>query len=367
VIMHLHGLGDPNPNALFVANLYSRALDYWGVELQRVGQLTNAAECFTDAQKINADNIIAAINLEFNQSLQAGAATAIDVNRANADQFGKYRNWNAVLNANGPFDEPSFIFANAALMAQGGLMRQAIAGFNRVNQLAPENLPARLWLAQLYVFNHLPAPAFKALRDPLEHPLRYGLNESNSIELNVLAAAAHFQKNEISQGVGFLEREIDRHPDDVNLLTAATQAYFMRGLYTNALRVIERRLIQTPADPQWLFGKGYANLQISNYNEAVTAFTRVLEISTNDPTARFDRAYACLQSDRLKEARADYVALQSAYTNAFQVAYGLGEVAWRERQTNEAVRNYQIYLANAPTNAAELTLVRDRLKQLRKK
>ena len=367
VIMHLHGLGDPNPNALFVANLYSRSLDYWGVELQRVGQLTNAAECFINAQKINADNIIAAINLEFNQSLQAGAAAAIDLNRANADQFGKYRNWNAVLNANGPFDEPSFIFANSALLAQGGLARQAIAGFNRVCQLAPENLPARLWLAQLYLLNQLPAPAFKALQEPLDRPARFGLNESNSIELNVLASAAHFQKNEIPQGIGLLEREIDRHPDDTNLLTAATQAYFMRGLYTNALHLIERRLTQTPDDPQWLFGKGYANLQISNYSQAVTAFTRVLEISTNDPSARFNRAIAYLQSDRLTEARADYAALQSTYTNAFQVAYGLGEVAWRERQTNEAVRNYQIYLANAPTNAAELNLVRDRLKQLRKK
>ena len=367
VIMHLHGLGDPNPNALFVANLYSRSLDYWGVELQRAGRLTNAAECFVNAQRINTDNIVAAINLEFNQSLQAGTPTPIDLNRANADQFGKYRNWNAVLNANGPFDEPSFVFANAALLAQGGLTRQAIGGFSRVCELAPENLPARLWLAQLYIFNRLPTPAFKALQDPLDHPLRYGLNESNSIELNILAAGAHFQKNEIPQGVRLLEQEIDRHPDDVQLLTIATQSYFMRGLYTNALRLIERRLTQTPDDPQWLFGKGYANLQISNYSQSITAFTRVLEISTNDPSARFNRAIACLQSDRLNEARADYVALQSNYTNAFQIAYGLGEIAWRQQQTNEAVRNYQIYLANAPTNTAELNLVRDRLKQLQKK
>ena len=100
---------------------------------------------------------------------------------------------------------------------------------------------------------------------------------------------------------------------------------------------------------------------------AVTAFTRALQIATNDPTTRFNRAYAYLQSGRLDEARADYAALQTVFTNAYQVAYGLGDVAWRQRQTNEAVRNYQIYLTNAPANAAEIALVRDRLKQLQKK
>ena len=92
--------------------------------------------------------------------------------------------------------------------------------------------------------------------------------------------------------------------------------------------------------------------------------------ATNDPTARFNRALAYLQSDRLNEARTDYEALQSAYTNSFQVAFGLAEVAWRQHATNEAVRNYQIYLANAPTNAAnsvESKTVHERLTQLRGK
>ncbi len=367
IIMHLHGLGDPNPSALFVANLYSRSLDYWGVELQRAGNLTGAAECFVNAQKINPDNIVATINLEFNQNLQSGTNTTIDLNRVSADQFGKYRNWNALLNANGPFDEPSFLFANSILVAQSGLMRQTLAPFNRVRQLAPDNLPVRLWLAQVYLYNHLPSPALEALQDPQNHPARFGLHETNSTELNLLASAAHFQKNELPQGVKLLETEISRHPDDTNLLTTASQAFFLRGLFPEALRVIEHRLAQTPDDPQWLFGKGYAYLQISNYNQSITAFTRVMEIATNDPTARFNRAFAFLKTDRLNEARADYAALQSTYTNSFQIAFGLAEVSWLQHQTNEAIRNYQIFLANAPTNAVELNLVRDRLKQLQKK
>ena len=367
LLMHLHDQWDVNPNARLVANFYSRALDYWGVQIQRAGQLTNAAEYFSNAKKINPDNIAATINLEFNQSLQTGAATVIDPERATADQFGKYRNWNSVLNANGPFDEPSFMFANSALLAQGGLMRQAVEPFARVRQLAPNNYPARLWLAQLYLFNRLPDRALEALHDPLNHPHQFFLTESNSTELNVLASAAYFQKNDLPRGVELLNLEISRHPDDGTLLTSAVQAFFMRGLYTNALRVIDRRLLQTPDDQQWLFGKGFANLQLARYDQAIAALTRVLEISTNDPTARFNRALAYLQSGKLDLARADYAALQTAYTNSYQVAFGLAEVAWRQHQTNDAISNYQIYLANAPTNSAESKTVHERLNQLQKK
>jgi tetratricopeptide (TPR) repeat protein len=367
LLMHLHDQVDINPNARLVASYYSRALDYWGVELQRAGQLPAAAGCFTNAQSLNPDNIAAAVNFEFNQSLQAGTATAIAPGRVSADQFGKYRNWNAVLNATGPFDEPSFVFANSALLAQSGLMRQTVAPFNRLRQLAPDNLPVRLWLAQLYLASRLPDRALEALHDPQTEPNRFFLNKTNSTEFNLLTAAVHFQKNEASRGIELFELEISRHPTNETLLTTATRVYFMSGLYSNALRVIDRRLVQTPDDPQWLFGQGFANLQLGNYPQAIRALTRVMELTTNNPTAQFNRALAYLKSDRLDLARTDYVQLQNTYTNSFQISYGLGEVAWRQHDTNEAIKNYRQYLAAAPTNSAELKLVRDRLDRLQKK
>jgi tetratricopeptide (TPR) repeat protein len=131
--------------------------------------------------------------------------------------------------------------------------------------------------------------------------------------------------------------------------------------------VIDRKLARTPDDPQWLFGRGYANLQIGAYPAAIAALTRVLEVQTNDPTARFNRALAYLDSGRLDDARADYAALQAAYANSYQVAFGLAEVAWRQHATNDAIRNYQLYLANAPTNSVEAGAVRERLNQLQPK
>jgi tetratricopeptide (TPR) repeat protein len=135
---------------------------------------------------------------------------------------------------------------------------------------------------------------------------------------------------------------------------------------TNALHLINGQLSRTPDDPQWLFGQGLAYLQITNYDKAIASFSRILDVTTNEPNARMNRAIACLRIDRLNEARADFAALQSTYTNSFQIAYGLGEVAWRQHDTNEAIRNYQLFLANAPTNSPDIKTVRERLESLKR-
>jgi len=142
--------------------------------------------------------------------------------------------------------------------------------------------------------------------------------------------------------------------------------YFKRGLYTNALHAIEIQLAQTPDDPTWLFGKGYAYIQMGDYGEAIKPMTRVLEIQSTNSAARFNRALSYFKSDKFDAARADYTALQATYTNSFQVAFGLGEIAWQQKDNAEALRNYQIYLANAPTNSLEFSNVTERVKSLKR-
>ena len=361
---HLHPAPEPNPNALYAGTFYSRSLNSLGVQLQRAKELDKAATRFSEAQALNPDNVVAGINLAFNKNLRAGSTNTVDVSRPTADQFGKYRDWNEVLTANGPFDETSFCFENGNWLFQAGLMRQAVASFNRVRQLAPDNLLTRTFLAQIYIFARLPDKAMEVLHDPLTRPKDFSLTEFNSTEVKYLAAAAHFQKKENTEGVALLESEIARHPDNETLLMFSAQKFIMLGLYTNALQVINHKLARTPDDPQWLYGKGIICLQLGAYNDAVTALSKTLEAQTNNADARYNRGFAYFQSGHLDAARADFRQVQSAFANSFQVAYGLGEIASRQHDTNEAVRNYKIFLGNAPTNAAELKTVRERLTQL---
>lgn len=367
LLERLHIQNEHNPNALLVGPFYSEALNYWGVRLQRAGKLVPAAGYFDTALKLNPDNVAAQINLDFNKVLQAGKSSPIDLTTTTRDRFGKYNNWNEVLNANGPFDEPSFCFESGLMLAQNPgfpCFQQAIEYFARARELAPDNLATRLWLGQLYVFCRKPDLALEAIHDPLENPEKYSLTPYNSTELNIIAAGAYFQKGDLADGSRLIELEISRHPDDNQLLTFSAQAYMMHGLYTNALGVINRKLERTPNDLAWLSGKGYVSMQLKAYDKAIATYNLMLAMQTNNEEALFNRAVAYLQLGKLDTARADYLQLQQTHTNTFPIAYGLGEIAWREHNTNEAIRNYEIYLANAPTNTAEAKTVRDRLAEL---
>ena len=244
--------------------------------------------------------------------------------------------------------------------------RQAVASFDRVSELVTNDLPARLWLGQIYLMARLPERALDALRDPLAHPEKFSLVETNETQLHVLAAAAYFQETNFTRGSELLETEIALHPDDNNCSPPPRRLTWCTACLTKALGVIDRKLGIAPDDPAWLYSKGYVSIQLKNYDAAIAALSRVLAIQTNNENALFNRAIANLDSDRLAAARADYLRLQQTYTNAFQVAYGLGEIAWRQHDTNEAVRNYHIYLANADTNSGEAQTVLERLRELKK-
>ena len=355
-----------NLNASVAGTFYSRGLDFWGVQLQRTGDLTNAAAHFEMARKLNPDNVVAQINLEFNRSLRAGQTVPVDLTKATTDQLGKYSSWNTVLNENGPFDEPSFCFKNGVILAaQNGFFRQAVEPFERVRQLVPDNLAARLWLAQCYLASRLPDLALDALRKPLEQPDKFSLTATNSTQLNILAAAAYFQKDNNVRGIELVETEISRQPTNDVLLVTAVQVYLKRGLFSNAMAIIDRKLQAAPEDPTWLFGKGYASIQTKAYDDAIAAFTHLLAIQTNNNEALFNRAVACLQSGKLDAAQADYEKLGQSFTNAFQIAYGLGEIAYRKHETNESIKNFKAYLATANTNTSEATNIIQKLRELK--
>jgi tetratricopeptide (TPR) repeat protein len=366
LFMHLHAGPEASQSALLAGNFCSRSLNQWGVELQSAGELEKAAVRFQQALQMNPENVAAQNNLAFNADLRANTLPELNPGKVTADAFGRYRNWNEVVTADGPFDEPSFRLVAGFQLVQNAFFRQAAAEFTRVCQFHPENLLARLQLAQIYLLNHLPDRALEFLREPLTAPEKFGLNTDNTTDLHMLVAAADFQKNKPDDGVRLLEDEIARHPENDTLATAAAQACLTHGLYTNALHIIDGRLARIPDDPTWLFGRGYASIQAGDFAAAAQAMTRVLEIQTNNSAARFNRALAYYRTEKLDAARADYAQLQSIYTNSFQVAFGLGEIAWQQKDNPEALRNYQIYLANAPTNSLEFSNVVERVKTLKR-
>jgi tetratricopeptide (TPR) repeat protein len=362
----LHVPHEPNLNSESVGNYCSRSLDFWGVEMERAGHLTNASAAFKEALRFNPYNVVAQINGDFNQKLSSGIRPAVNVSQATADHLGMFETIHDAIVFCGPFDEPGFCFEHGRrLVDDDSFYRQAVAPLERTRQLVPDYLPARILLARIYGLSHLSDRLLDVLRAPLDEPDAFSIQPDDYTEIHVLAAAAYFQKNEMTAGTRLFNAVISQNPSNDALLITIARVYMGRNMLTNALDLANKRLSQSPDDLNWLFIKGSLDIRMEKYGDAIPLLDRVLAVQKDNSDALFQRANAYLNTGRLDEARRDYGQLQIWQTNSYQAAYGLGEAAWRQHDTNEAIRNYELYLANEPTNSIVDKTVKERLSEMK--
>jgi len=362
--------GETNHDAIILGTFYSQGINFWAVQMQHQGELKQAGTEFTRALELNPDNVVAEVNLSCNRNLQAGQRSSVQMNKYFEEKFG-HRSWDQIMRENGPFDEPSFCFAQGNAFFQGGNHHQAAMQFERVRALEPENIAARLGLAQIYFFNRMPDTALQIIDEIHSKADSAGMNHTNMVELLAFESAAHLSKGELNAADSAVKRALSKNPGDADLLSAATKVYMDFGYYTNALNTIEQQLQNRPNDARALFYKGNVCLQMNAFPQAIDALTRVLQMETNNFSkahylAQFMRAKAYLGQDKLKDAKADYEELSKALPKEFPVYLDLGDIAYREKDTKAASRYYELYKAYAPTNFTEdLKLVNTRLAELK--
>jgi tetratricopeptide (TPR) repeat protein len=361
----LHVGHEPNPTARLLGSYFSRSLNHWGVQMQRAGHLPEAAAHFIRAIDLNPDNLSATVNLGCNENLQAGRRAEVKLSKSIEDQFGKFRDWDQVIGENGPFDEPTFCFQQGQTLGRNALYRQAAQEFFRVTELVPNDLAAHLWLARLHVITRLPDRALELVGEIKSRSTEFQLTSTNQLELLLVEASALFVKNDSETAGTLLDNVVRKNPRDEVVLGSVVQLCMSHGRFSNALEVVEHQLKLDPADETALVNKGYLHLQLGEYPKAIQPLTRVLAVQTNNYPAMLNRAIAYLRSDQLDSARADYETLQKVFPRQFQIYYGLGEIAFREKDTNAAIRYYELYLANAIPNSQESKFITERVAQLK--
>lgn len=356
---------EQNNEAMLLGLYYSRSLVNWGVELQKSGNYAAAAEKFRLAQKLNPRNVVAEINLAFNQKFQNGETTGLELDKKLDEIFGESRSWQQVLSINGPYDTPGLAYAQGAVFLQGNLIRQAAQYFDRTRQQAADDMNSRLWLARLYLNYNKPDQTISAIEEIRQIAHRIPQTYTNLGDLFALEAAAYLTKNDDVTAQKIVATNLAAYPGNFTLIASACKAFADNGRHTNALELTEQLLRIEPENVSCWINRGCFLLEQPDYDRAIASFSHALTLETNNYRAVLYRAIAQVRAGSYEAAIKDYETVQRQYPKETSVDFGLGEIAYRRHDTNTAVRYYESYLKNAPANTGEAKAVTERLNELK--
>jgi tetratricopeptide (TPR) repeat protein len=358
----------PEQNAAraFVAASVSRSLDYWGVCAQRNGRLAEAGTWFERALVLKPGNLSAQINLTYNRQLRAGDGQPLAremAEREFLDDFSRYRSWDAAVSDNGPLDEPTFLFETARVLLARGCPRQATEAFARCGQLASEWVLPNLWLAQTFLGERDYEGALKA--GDKAQAIGLPTDQSGLAQYLFCRATALQALNRTNEAARCISEFVARHPEQEEVLSIAARLYLQQMDYQPAARVLEQLTRREPGNAEYLSNKGLAEIQLSQFDSAIATLSEALRVAPTNNVARLNRGIAYLRAGRLEKAGEDYEALLSLSPDSTKVLFGLGEIAWRKRDTNAAIQYYEKCLEHRLPDAGDRRLVAERLKELK--
>ena len=364
----------------YVAVCYSRALDWWGVELQRAGQFEKAFKFFDEAVALNPDNASALINRDANALWRKGGERLRALNKEEEEKLKLYRGMDGLLNACGPVDVPEFQTEFVTIFVQGGLFRQAAQMMHRALAYAPNDIAFQTTLANVELMAQQPDRALALLSSV--KPRAATADPALQIEIARIEAFAQYTKSNFSGAKKILEDTVGRFPaQDANYnalvqlyvayagtLSAEGNATAANTQLTNALAVTERQIRAQPQNASAYFSHGALLMFVKDFDRAITQFSKVLELQKDNSAALLNRAMANFQSKKIEAAKRDYQELLSRFKpNDFRIYYGLGEIAYQQKNWRAAKDYYQQYLRYAPPDAAEAKSIRARLEEVKKK
>jgi tetratricopeptide (TPR) repeat protein len=245
------------------------------------------------------------------------------------------------------------------------LYRQAFQQYFRASQLNPDKLRTRLQMARFDMMWGRPDDALRLASEINADQKRFDMTVKDLPDVVSIEIAAHLMKGEVPQAEAAAQAAMQQSPRNDSLLAAMAQIYINHRAWTNAAVLLEQQLEISPGNTNAWLNRGVVYIQLRQFEQAIKPLNEALRLEPGNYLARFNRAIAYLQAGQLEDARKDYEVLLKDFPKASQIYYGLGEIAYRQMDTNAAIRNYQLYLTNSPPSQEEAKIVAGRLKELK--
>jgi tetratricopeptide (TPR) repeat protein len=356
--------GRLNETAQVLGDLYSKALNSWGVDAQKAGPGDEARAWFERALIFNPDNLAARINLAFAERQARGETNRLtwaEVKEAFPKTLAKYQTWPEVIGRNGPVDEPTFLLQSGRMYLGAANPRQALDCFARSAELAPDWALPQLWQAQ--GFNVLGEFARAAELSAALLPQESTLRPPGLVQLLQVHAVALWRLGRTNEATAFVAAFTMRHQAINEVVGAAAEFCAATGDFAQELRWREILTEREPRRVEWLVKKGHAELRAGKPEAALQTLTTALTLAPGHANARLFRAVAALRLGKLADARHDYTELLQHPTQAQRALFGLGGIAWRQHDTNAMIQYYQAFLTNSAVAAAQSAVALERLKE----
>jgi len=350
----------------FANGIYSRSLNYWGVEQQKRKELGKASRAFEESMLLNPDNVVAQINLEFNAHLTEGSAAGVAKSEALDKKLGRFRSLEAAMRLNGPFDEIEFCLQVGSIMARGQNLRQAALLFSRVIQLDNRNVEAKVALVKTFIDLQAQVVALSLIDDVQKQMAETKANPDLLLELINLRALAFWTSGDLDSAEKVLSEAYKNYPDEPRHFNQLLQFYERTTQFPKALVMVEEQLVKKPQNLNLMLAKGTLLIRSGDFEKAFPVLDSVLIAQPDNIGALTYRAIARLQLGKLDEAKSDYETVQRLSPNQYYVLYGLGEIARKKEDPDNAIKYFQLYLKHAPGGTEESRRVEDRLQELSK-
>ena len=346
------------------ANWFSAGLNSWGVTLQRNQQWSAAARRFQEAADLNTNNLSARLNLAYNRSRTpagpGGKAPPAPAENLPFDLMAVQ----SILRACGPLDTPATDYSLGILFHELGLARQAIQLMDRAVELVPDNLSPQFALAELFVHDHQGPQAEEIVRHLRQKPA-HPLNASETIRLDLLAAAALLANTNQTAADHTIQTMLRNHPADGRVLNTALEIYEQAGQLTNALALLQGALAQTPDNVPLLRRAAALQEKTGQYAAALQTLNHALQL-TNNFSLRLDRAANLLMSGNLAAAETEYRQLKPTAPAAelWHLDFGLAQIALQRNDSATALTLLKTAYAEAPTGSEKQALIGRQIQQL---
>jgi len=188
------------------------------------------------------------------------------------------------------------------------------------------------------------------------------LDGSALAQLLLIRTVALHRTGQTNEAVAYLDQFASAHQQENEVIATVADLCATAGLFPAELKWRGLLAQRDPNRIDWLVKKGLAELRLGESKVATITLTRALTLAPTDDNARLLRAIAALQCGRFDEARRDYQELIKKPNFSQSARFGLGGIAWRERDTNALFRYYQAFLSNSTAVTPQAALASQRLK-----